>query len=175
MNAPFTEVQRFRQWWLLAPLAAFTAWLAYGLARQLAGGEPFGNNPMPDAAAVIFLLGWWAFLYFFFIRLELRIEVDEHGIRARLRGISTERFRWEAIESTELITYRFVGYGMRLLTRYGTVYNISGNRGLAIRLKDGGRFLIGTRRPEELMAYLRSIGKYVPATSEASPSKSHRP
>lgn len=163
MNTSFTEVQRFRQWWLLLPLLAFTGWLAYGLLNQLSGGEPFGSNPMSNPAAVIFLLGWGGFLYFFFIHLELRTEADAQGIRTRLRGIGTERFRWEEIESTELITYRFVGYGMRLLTRYGTVYNISGNQGLAIRLKDGGRFLIGTRQPDTLKAYLESIGQYRPA------------
>jgi hypothetical protein len=174
MKSSFTEVQRFRQWWLLLPMLAFTGWLAYGLLRQLAGGEPFGNNPMSDTGAVIFLLGWGGFLYFFFIYLELRTEVDERGIRTRLRGISTERFGWDQIESTELITYRFVGYGMRLLTRYGTVYNISGNRGLAIRLKDGGRFLIGTRQPDALMACLASLGKVSP-TAPSYPPKPDRP
>jgi len=163
MNTSFTEVQRFRQWWLLLPLLAFSGWMAYGLINQLSGGQPFGSNPMPDQGAVVFLLGWGAFLYFFLIYLELRTEVDTQGIRTRLRGIATERFRWEEIESIELITYRFVGYGMRLLTRYGTVYNVSGNRGLAIRLKDGGRFLIGTRQPDALQAYLESIGKLHPS------------
>lgn len=160
MKPSFTEIQRFRQWWLLLPLLALTGWMAQGLIRQLAGGVPFGTNPMSDPGAVIFLLGWGAFLYFFLIYLELRTEVDERGIRTRLRGISTERFRWEDIEEVELITYRFVGYGLRLLTRYGTVYNVSGNQGLAIRLKDGGRFLIGTRQPDALLACLRSLGKH---------------
>jgi len=175
MNTPFTEVQRFRQWWLVVPLLAFTGWLVHGLIRQLSGGVPFGDNPMPDAGAVIFLLAWGGFLYFFFIHLELRTEVDEHGIRVRLRGIMTERFRWEAIESTELITYRFVGYGMRLLTRYGTVYNVSGNQGLAIGLKDGSRYLIGTRQPDALKACLQSIGKYVPASPATPPQKPNSP
>ena len=150
----------------------FTGWLIIGFIRQLSGGEPFGDSPMPDAGAVIFLLGWGGFLYFFFIHLELRTEIDQHGIRVRLRGISTKRFQWEDVRGVELITYRFVGYGLRLLTRYGTVYNISGNQGLAIRLKDGGRFLIGTLQPETLKAYLQSIGKYNPVDHEAAPSKS---
>jgi len=163
MKSGFTEVQRFRQWWILGPLLFFTAWLGAGLIGQLSGGDPFGSNPLSDEGAVILLAGWLVFLYFFLIYLELRTEVDEKGIRVRLRGLSTEKFLWDDIQSTELITYRFVGYGLRLLTRYGTVYNIRGKRGLAIYLKDGGRYLIGTQRPDGLLACLESLGK--PATN----------
>lgn len=137
---------------------AFTFWMFSGLILQLLGGEKFGSKPMPNEGAVIFLLGWSGFLYFFFGYLELRTEIDPSGIRVRLRGILSERFRWSQIQKHELITYRFVGYGLRLLTRYGTVYNISGNRGLALTLKDGGKFLIGTQQPEVLKTYLDNLG-----------------
>lgn len=167
MKIGFTEVQRLRQWWILAPLLFFTAWLGYGLLGQLSGGAPFGSNPISDGGAIILLGGWFIFLYFFLVYLELRTEVDEKGIRVRLRGLSTEQFPWENISHTELITYRFVGYGLRLLTRYGTVYNMRGQKGLAIYLKSGGRYLIGTQKPDALLACLKSLGK------DATLSKTH--
>jgi hypothetical protein len=151
MTPPYLEIQKFRQWWLILPFVAFTLWIISGLLIQLTGGEKFGTNPMPNDGAIIFILGWCGFLYFFFWYLELRTEIDSRGIRVRLRGIMTERLTWSQIEKTELITYGFVGYGMRLATRYGTVYNISGNQGLAVYLKDGSRFLVGTNQPEKLL------------------------
>ena len=163
MPPAYIEIQKFRQWWLILPFAAFTLWMFIGLFIQLMGGDKFGNNPMPNDGAVIFILGWCSFLYFFFGYLELRTEIDSRGIRVRLRGIMTERLAWSRIEKTELITYGFVGYGMRLATRYGTVYNISGNQGLVIYLKDGSRFLVGTNQPEKL---LMAVQKYRTSLSE---------
>jgi hypothetical protein len=159
MNTSYTEIQRFRQWWLVLPMMGFTGWMFTGLIQQLMGGAEFGNNPMPNDGAIIFMLCWTAFLYFFFIGLHLRTEADAKGLRVRLNGISSERFTWENIEKMEFITYRFVGYGLRLATRYGTVYNVSGNKGLLVTLKDGGRFLIGTAQPEKFESYLRILGK----------------
>jgi hypothetical protein len=162
MSQRFIEIQKFRQWWLILPFTAFTIWIFSGLIIQLSEGEKFGNNPMPNEGAVIFMLGWCAFLYFFFGHLELRTEIDSEGIRVRLRGIMTERMPWSRIEKTEIITYGFVGYGLRLGTRYGTVYNVSGNRGLAIQLIDGGRFLIGSNQPEKLFNVVQEIQNQSP-------------
>ncbi len=168
MKAGFTEVQRFRQWWILAPLLFFTAWLGAGLFGQLSGGDPFGTNPLSDQGAIILLAGWFVFLYFFLFYLELRTEVDEKGIRVRLRGLSSEHFLWDDMRHTELITYRFVGYGLRLLTRYGTVYNMRGKRGLVIALKNGRRYLIGTQKPDALRACLKSLN--IPVADPDPPS-----
>ena len=58
----------------------------------------------------------------------------------------------------EIVNYGFVGgWGIRLWTKYGTVYNMRGNKGLAIALTDGNKFLIGTQKPEELTAILEKI------------------
>ena len=169
MKGGFKEVQRFRQWWILVPLLIVTSWLSYGLIGQLGGGDPLGKDPVSDQGAVLLLVGWLIFLYFFLFYLEMRTEIDQQGIRVRLRGFNSERFRWEDIQHTEVITYRFVGYGLRLLTRYGTVYNIRGNKGLAIHLKSGRRFLVGTQQPDALAACLQSLGK--PASGPNQPSK----
>ena len=48
------------------------------------------------------------------------------------------------------MNYGFVGYGIRLGSKYGTVYNMKGNRGLAIELNNGKKFVIGTQKEMEL-------------------------
>lgn len=55
------------------------------------------------------------------------------------------------IKSAKVVNYGFVGgWGIRLWTAYGTVYNIKGNKGLAIELFNGEKFLIGTQKENEL-------------------------
>ena len=159
MESPsFTETQKFTQWWLWALLGGLALLPVYGLYSQVVLEEPFGNNPRSDRGLVLFLLGMLAVLGFFAF-MELRTEIDERGIRMRLRPISQESFPWDRIEKVEPITYGFVGYGLRFSPRHGTVYNIRGNKGLAIYLKDGGRFVVGTQEPERLVAALKALGK----------------
>ena len=69
-----------------------------------------------------------------------------------------KRVNWKEIKTAEIVNYGFVGgWGIRLWTKYGTVYNMKGNKGLAIALTDGNKFLIGTQKPEELTAILEKI------------------
>jgi hypothetical protein len=58
---------------------------------------------------------------------------------------------WTEIKKVEVVNYGFVGgWGIRLWTKYGTVYNIKGNKGLAIELFNGKKYLIGTQKEIEL-------------------------
>lgn len=114
---------------------------------------------MSDTGLWIFLLGTLAFVAFF-LYIELRTEIDERGIRVRLRPIARQVFAWDRIEKVEPVTYGFVGFGLRFSFKYGTVYNISGNKGLKVCLKDGGRFVIGTRQPDNMMKAAEVFGKF---------------
>lgn len=113
---------------------------------------------MPDAGLWIFLAGTLA-LAAFFLYIELRTEIDPRGIRVRLRPIVSNSFSWDQIQKAEPITYGFIGYGLRFSFKHGTVYNIKGNKGVAINLKDGGRFVIGTQQPEKMMQAIELFGK----------------
>lgn len=147
MKTEFVELQRFNQWWLWVFISALILLPLYGIYKQLIVGEPWGNSPMPDYGLFIFLAFTLGFALFFYY-LELRTEIDSRGIRVRLRPIATQTFKWEQIEAVQLVRYGFVGYGLRLMTKFGTVYNTRGHFGLAIITKDGGRFMIGTQKPE---------------------------
>lgn len=154
----FTETQRFTQWWVWVFLVGLLCLPLYGIYQQIFRGEPWGNNPMSDSGLWIFLLGMLAFLGFF-AYIELRTEIDQRGIRARLRPIASRVFQWENIQRVEPVTYGFVGFGLRFSSKYGTVYNIKGNKGVAITLKDGGRYVIGTQQQEAFMNAARAFGK----------------
>ena len=156
MKPSFTEIQRFNQWWLWMILIGLVLIPTYGLVQQLLLGKPFGATPMSDAGLLFFFGGMWLFMGFFRY-MELRTEVDARGIRVRLRPISSESFEWEQIECLELVRYGFVGYGLRLSAKYGTVYNTRGNKGLSVTLKSGSRYVIGTRDPERLKEALGAL------------------
>lgn len=147
MKTEFVELQRFNQWWLWAFIFALNLLPLYGIYKQLIVGKPWGSSPMSDYGLFIFQAFTLGFALFFYY-LELRTEIDSRGIRVRLRPIATQTFKWEQIEAVQLVRYGFVGYGLRLMTKFGTVYNTRGHFGLAIITKDGGRFMIGTQKPD---------------------------
>jgi hypothetical protein len=155
----FTEIQKFTQWWLWVFLTGILTLPVYGIYKQIFGGQPWGSNPMSDTGLWIFLLGTIAFILFF-LYIELRTEIDQKGIRVRLRPIARNVFTWDQIEKVELITYGFVGYGLRFSFKHGTVYNIRGNKGIAVYLKDGGRFVIGTQQSDQIARLLKKMGRF---------------
>ncbi|MES2389410.1 MAG: hypothetical protein V4543_15515, partial [Bacteroidota bacterium] len=50
------------------------------------------------------------------------------------------------------------GWGIRYGINKGWLYNVSGNMGLQLELLDGKKVLIGTRKPDEIIAALRKSG-----------------
>ncbi|MBT8234761.1 MAG: hypothetical protein KJO04_01085 [Bacteroidia bacterium] len=147
----FKEQQRFTQWWIWLILIVTAILTAYVFVQQLILDNPVGSKPMPDAW-VIFFSFVYAFILLFFWILELRTEIDNEEIRARLFPFFTHKFFWDEIKTAEVIQYKFLGYGLRFSKTYGTVLNIVGNKGLLIELHSGAKFLIGTQDPYSLRA-----------------------
>src|SRR5690606_37115261 len=77
------------------------------------------------------------FVLFFVLILLLTTEISEKSIKFRFFPFFNKEVLWSDIESAKVITYGFVGgWGIRLNPRFGSVYNVSGNKGLAIVLKN---------------------------------------
>jgi hypothetical protein len=159
---PFHEEQRFRQVWLWVMLVAVQAAvlgpLLFGIAGQLMFGKPFGTRPASDtalalggAAAVLFC----AALTWLFLAMALRVTVDGSGILVRFRPFLTRRLPFGDIADCAARRYRpileFGGWGIRVGWRK-RAYNVSGNLGVQLVLKDGRRVLLGSQRPAELAA-----------------------
>ena len=146
----FTEKQRFNQLWLWIPLVLISLLPLWGVVQQVIMDKPFGNNPMSNTGLIIFLIVMLMFLYFIGT-LELRTQIDSESIRVRFWPFGSKTIPWNDIESAEVLNYGFVGgWGLRIGTKYGTVYNTSGKMGLALKLKNGRKLCIGTQRPSEL-------------------------
>ncbi len=136
---------------------------AVGLGRPDLG-RPEGQRPGPDGVLLAFALlllavclgtGWLVFWG------RLVTEVAADGLGVQLRPLTRRhRFAWEDIESAEACTYRpiaeYGGWGVRS-GRGGKAYNVSGNRGVQLVLRDGRRVLVGSRRPEDLLEAMRAF------------------
>jgi len=160
-NPIFEEEQRFIMgaWWILLGLVAAIPFV--GIFMQLILGIPFGNNPMSDTGLIIFAALMILFLQFFAM-LKLKTTITDEGIKARFFPLVNSYWSWENIEEAEVIDYGFVGgWGLRYGTKYGTVYNVSGSKGLLIRHKNGNKFVLGTQQPEMLKQALREH-KHIP-------------
>lgn len=159
-NPEFIETQTFNQWWLWVLLCAIFGVGAYGLIQQLVLEVPFGSKPMNNAGIIGFsLFNLGMILFFKWMRLETKI--DNKGIYMRFVPFKTKLHTWEEIESISVVNYGFVGgWGIRLFTNYGTVYNMRGAEGLAIRLKSGKKYLIGSQRIDQLTQVVSKYPQY---------------
>ena len=154
MKTEFAEEQKFTQWWLWLILIAIGLLPVYGIYKQLIIGEDFGSKPMSNLGLIIFSVFVFSFILLFY-SMRLKTEIDEKEIRMRFFPFVQKRILWTDIKNAELVNYGFVGgWGIRLWTSYGTVYNTKGNKGLAIELLDGKKLLIGTQREADLQKFL---------------------
>ena len=153
---PYTEVQKFRQPWLIVLLFIFTVLAVWGIIQQLIFGRPFGNDPVPDwVLALISFMLLVALAAFFFMRLETR--VDEQGILLRFVPFhfTPKKLSWENIQKIYVRRYRPIGeYGgwgiRRKLFSRSIAYNVSGKYGIQIEMKNGRKILIGTQNPDDV-------------------------
>lgn len=156
MKPTFTEIQRFTQWWIWLIFIAIVSFTGYGVYKQLILKEAFGNNPMSNIGLLIFS-GFIMVIIALFLVMRLKTEINEKGIAMHFRPFTKKQIAWEEITKAEVLDYGFVGgWGIRLWTNYGTVYNTKGSKGLALELKDGKKLLIGTQNPEALEEVLRT-------------------
>ena len=153
----FQESQKFNQWWLWLLLVLLVIVPIAILYIQILDGHPINDNPVPGMALLI-LSAVGVLLTIIFLLMQLHTDIDENGIRMRFAPFVVREIPWDDVASAEVLNYGFVGgWGIRLWTSYGTVYNVRGNKGLAITLKNGKQFLIGTQKEEELRSFLDSI------------------
>lgn len=138
-KADFREVQKFTQWWLWTLLLGLGTLLFYAEAANL--------------GALILIV-----ISLIFLSLRLITEVNEKRIRFYFFPFVKRTYTWNEIASARVVDYGFAGgWGIRLYTPYGTIYNIKGSKGLAVELKDGKKFCLGTQKPHELQNILSLI------------------
>jgi hypothetical protein len=149
MNIVFKEEQKFTQWWLWVILIGIGILPVIGIYKQLILGEKFGDKPMSNWGLILFSLLIFSLLALFRF-MKLKTEINKYEIRMSYFPFTKKRIYWKDIKSAKVVNYGFVGYGIRFGSKFGTVYNMNGKKGLAIELQNGKKFVIGTQKENEL-------------------------
>lgn len=151
----FEEVQKFGGW---------VIWLMRGVVAAVAIGFIliYLTTELNSVAIIVLILYFFMtllpILFVEFLRLNTRF--DANGIEMRFKPLSKKDFKWSDVESADVIDYGFVGgWGIRLGTKYGTVYNTQGKEGVLLKLKTGKSVVIGTQRASELKIFLEKVFK----------------
>ena len=125
------------------------------LLFQIIGGIPLGNHPAPDWAVwIIWIIFGIIFpVFFIFLRLETRVDDENLEFRYFPVHLSWKKIPFAEIEKAEATEYRpireFGGWGIRF-GRHGKAYTVSGNRGVRITMKNGRKFILGSKNADEL-------------------------
>lgn len=154
----YKEQQSFRYtwgYWICLTIALF---FVYGCWQQLILQQPYGDKPAPDLLLVLLtllLLSLVTVLHF--SSLQLRLEQDSLAVRFTPFFWRWRQHQWHEIQSCEVVTYsplaEYGGWGIRGSKR-NRCYNVSGNQGLRIRLKNGASLLIGTQQAQPIQSWL---------------------
>ncbi len=159
MKTQFKEEQKFTQWWLWVILIGVGMIPIFGLYKQIVLGEKFGNNPMSDVGLVFFAFFVFSLLALFYF-MRLKTEIDRNGIKMSFFPFVKKNVNWNDVKSAKVVNYGFVGgWGIRGSIKYGTVYTMKGAMGLAIDLKNGKKFLIGTQKEAEIEKVVVKFGE----------------
>jgi len=150
----FTEVQKFRQWWLWLILILASLPLAGILIYQLSTGHPVGDKPASNAvlAMIVFLISVPMLSGFYFLKLFTEIDTETIYYGFGISGQNLNEIKIADVIEMNVVPYKSNGLGMRMSNTFGTVYNTSGGLGLFITTKSGAKVTIGTKKPEELRA-----------------------
>ncbi|OAB28567.1 hypothetical protein SAMN05444395_101321 [Flavobacterium fryxellicola] len=160
MKTEFKEEQKFTQWWLWLILIGIALFPVYGIYKQIFLGEIFGDKPMSDVGLTIFAIVMFLIVMLFWL-FKLKTEINTKEIRIQFFPLANRIVEWKDVKSAQVLNYGFVGgWGIRLFTKYGTVYNTKGNKGLAIELKNGKKLLVGTQKMDALTEVIRDINSF---------------
>jgi len=170
-TAGFRETQRFGAWWvwLLVVVCAIGAWWPF--LAQVVFDEPLGSEPAPDWLLWLLVVLFGVGLPALFAVMRLEVEVRADRIDVRYRPFMHRSISAADIAGAQARTYRPVreygGWGIKGWSRTKVAYNVAGDRGVELRLRDGSTVMLGSQRPAELEAAVRAI---LPPTRPSPPS-----
>jgi len=158
----FQEQQRFRQWWLILIILATSIFPWIGFFYQVILGHEFGNKPSPDWIIVLTWILFGIGIPLLFLSANLITQVREDGIYLKFFPFH-RKFRFYSfneIESFEDKEYRpireYGGWGIRY--RFGKMaYNVYGNKGVQLILKNQKKILIGSQKSYEFYKAIRKL------------------
>jgi hypothetical protein len=140
-----------------------------GIYQQISLGKPWGDEPLSDGGLISITIGFNLFIIgmlFLMLKIKLILEIRESGLIYRyLPFIFREKkISRSEIERFEVRQYKAIqeygGWGFRQRRRFqnkGLAYNVRGNIGLQLYLKNGKKILFGTQRKEAINAAMQKM------------------
>jgi 4-amino-4-deoxy-L-arabinose transferase-like glycosyltransferase len=151
MKTEFKESQRFTQWWLWVILIICTILPLFSIFNLQK--ESASDNPTSHTDLIIYLVIIFAVIVLILF-MRLKTEINQTAIKISFFPFVKKTINWSDVKSAKIVNYGFVGgWGIRLGTKYGIIYNINGNKGLALELLNGKKLLIGTQKESELSEF----------------------
>ena len=151
----FEEKQRFTQWWLWLILLAACCIPSIPLLMDL---EAKADQWMALLAMSILLFLVVGLL----LLLQLKTKIDEVGVHYRFVPFHLKQnsILWQDIKSAQVRKYEplkeYGGWGIKGYSKKNRAYNVKGNIGLQLVLKNGNKILLGTQKEEEIKQFLNS-------------------
>ena len=149
MQVLFEEKQKFNQWWLWAILLIF----------PLLSVIPFDDNGLNIYYVIIGIS-----IPLIFYLFELRTFVTSEGLSFQFFPFHFKKHlvKIEDIEKCKAMEYsplkEYGGWGIRYGFK-GKAYNVSGNLGVKVHLKNGRNIMFGSQRHNEFAKALKKIKK----------------
>ena len=155
----FKEKQNMRQLlWVMIPLGVT---IIIMLGFWVVDRDMMAEGGLLNSFLII--IGLEALLTLMFLSMALKTTITEKGVTMQYQPlIRKTTFLWSNIKHAWVREYKpireFGGWGFRgNLLGKGRAYNVWGNKGLQLELKNGRRVLIGTQKPEEMAAFLKLL------------------
>lgn len=151
----YREEQKFDQWWIRAIVIIVVLSTWFGFVQQIIIGKPFGPNPASNPAVILITILIGVGFPVLMFSVKMVTEIDTSQIYIKYIPFFRKTIRLDETAHYEIRKYRpiweYGGWGIRWGgIKQGWVYNMSGNMGVQLTLKNGKRILIGTNQPEIL-------------------------
>jgi hypothetical protein len=150
----FEEEQRFRQPWLILVVVFICAIVFTSVFLSLHSFTVASLGTLGFAGMLSGIVAS-SLVVIVLLFARLRVRVDHQTLEISFRPFVYRRIRLQEIAQFEPRTYRPLvdasGWGVHYsFTGKGWAYNVSGDRGVQIKLKNGAWLLIGSQKPDEL-------------------------
>jgi hypothetical protein len=157
----FSEVQRFSLLLVMPLVILFLVAIALEghmiFRPALETDEPWPTWALPVSIAGI-TVNVLVTIILIFAKLQTRLSTTALYVRFFPFHLSYRKFDFDTVATVYARSYQplgeFGGWGIRWTPR-GQAYNVSGNRGVQLELKNGKKILIGSQRADELASQLQ--------------------
>lgn len=158
----FKEQQKYRKWEVLTLLFVMIGGLGWVLLSQTIGYNTSTKFPPSISLVLILIL---ISITLVLLRMKLVTKITRKGIQYQYAPFHTKskKIRWKEVKEVELIQskqWKSTLQCMRLEFA-GRFLNMDSDTGMIVKLKNGRRVFIGSKKEENLKASLESVMQYL--------------